>query len=276
VAATPALEQNPYEQKKAARIDRQRKRAGKLRGEAEAAHTRARTIGDMIPMGQPILVGHHSQRRHERDLGKMQTAMSKSVELTRAADKLERRAARAEKSDAVSSDDPEAIAKLRSKLADIDKSRARMRDANAAIRAGGDVASRLKGLGFSEKTAGELLAPDPMGRIGFPAYAMQNAASESARIKARIAELERRASAPARAPETIGGATISEADNRVRVVFPCVPSQAVRKELKGSGFHWSPKAGAWLRTTSNAAWSEAKRILAAYALPPKAASTPGA
>jgi hypothetical protein len=275
-AVAQVSEPNPYEQKKAARIDRQRKRAGKLRGEAEAAHTRARAIGDMIPMGQPILVGHHSQRRHERDLGKMQTAMSKSVDLTRAADRLERRAERAEKSDAVSSDDPEAIPKLRAKLADIDKSRARMRDANAAIRAGGDVAARLKGLGFSEKVAGELLAPDPMGRIGFPAYAMQNAASESARIKARIAELERRAAAPARTPETIGGATISEADNRVRVVFPCVPSQAVRKELKGSGFHWSPKAGAWLRMTSNAAWGEAKRILAAYALPPPAASTRGA
>ncbi|HEY6463245.1 MAG TPA: DUF3560 domain-containing protein, partial [Polyangiaceae bacterium] len=129
-------ESNPYEQKKAARIDRQRKRAGKLRGEAEAAHTRAKTIGDMIPMGQPILVGHHSQRRHERDLGKMHTAMTKSVELTRAADKLERRANRAEKSDAVSSDDPEAVAKLRVKLADMDKGRTRMREANAAIRAG--------------------------------------------------------------------------------------------------------------------------------------------
>lgn len=97
------------------------------------------------PKAQPILVGHHSQRRHARDLGKMQTAMSKRVELTRAADRLERRAGRAEKSDAVSSDDPEAIAKLRAKLADVDKSRARMRDANAAVRAGGDVAARLKG-----------------------------------------------------------------------------------------------------------------------------------
>jgi len=42
--------------------------------------------------------------------------------------------------------------------------------------------------------------------------------------------------APARAPETIGGATISEAENRVRIVFPCVPPESVRKELKGSAF----------------------------------------
>ena len=151
-----------------------------------------------------------------------------------------------------------------------------MRDANAAIRAGGDVGARLKGLGFPDKTVEELLKPDPMGRIGFPAYALQNSAAEGARVKARIAELERRSAAPARTPETIGGATISEADNRVRVVFPCVPTEAVRKDLKGSGFHWSPKTGAWLRMTSNAAWYEAKRILTAYALPPPATSSSGA
>jgi hypothetical protein len=269
--APPSKGPNPYEQKKAARIERQRTRAEKLRAGAEASHARAKSIGDAIPMGQPILVGHHSQKRHERDLGKIDRSMRKSVELTRAADTLERRADRAEKSDAVSSDDPEAVAKLRVKLADVDKDRGRMRDANIAIRAGGDVARRLNGLGFSETRVKELLKPDPMGRIGFPAYALQNASTESARIKARIADLEKRAAAPARAPETIGGATVSEAENRVRIVFPCIPPESVRKELKGSGFHWSRSVGAWQRMTSNAAWSEAKRILTAYALPPPAA-----
>jgi hypothetical protein len=264
-APEPAV--NPYEQRKAARIERQRARAGKLRAGAEAAHSKAKAIGDMIPMGQPILVGHHSQRRHERDLGKIDKAMGKTVELTRAAEALERRADRAERSHAVSSDDPEAVTKLKAKLEEAEKGRARMRDANAAIRAGGDVAARLKGLGFGDKTVEELLKPDPMGRIGFPAYTLQNASAESARIKARITELEKRTTAPARTPETIGGATISEADNRVRVVFPCIPPEAVRKDLKTSGFHWSPKVGAWLRMTSNAAWYEAKRILTAYAAP---------
>ena len=164
----PAL--NPYEQKKAARIERQRTRAGKLRAGAEAAHSKAKAIGDMIPMGQPILVGHHSQRRHERDLGKIDKAMGKTVELTRAAEALERRVCdRAERSHAVSSDDPEAVTKLKAKLEEAEKGRTRMRDANAAIRAGGDVAARLKGLGFGDKTVEELLKPDPMGRIGFPA-----------------------------------------------------------------------------------------------------------
>jgi hypothetical protein len=267
---------NPYEQKKAARIERQRGRAAKLRGEAEGAHASAKAIGDMIPMGQPILVGHHSQRRHERDIGKIDKAMRKSVELTREADTLERRADKAEKSSTISSDDPEAVPKLKAKLEELNASREKMRKVNTAIRGGGDVVGKLTELGFSEKRAQELLKPDPMGRIGFPAYALQNASTEGARITARIKDLEKRAATPARPPETIGGATITEEDNRVRVAFPCVPAELVRKDLKGAGFHWSPSAGVWQRMTSNAAWSEARRILTALAQhqPPAAKSAP--
>jgi len=35
-----------------------------------------------IPMGQPILVGHYSEKRHRRDLDKSWSAMGKSVELS--------------------------------------------------------------------------------------------------------------------------------------------------------------------------------------------------
>jgi hypothetical protein len=35
-----------------------------------------------IPLGQPILVGHHSEKRHRRDLDKSWNAMGKSVEFS--------------------------------------------------------------------------------------------------------------------------------------------------------------------------------------------------
>lgn len=257
---------NPYEQKKAARIERQRARAGKLRAEAEAAHARGRATMDAVPMGQPILVGHHSERRHRRDLAKMDKAFSKSAALSREAEALERRASRAETSGAISSDDPEAIPKLREKLAALEERRERMRAANAVIRqGGGDVLAKLQAIGLHEGAARTLLQTDAMGNVGFPPYALQNASTEATRIKQRIAELERRAGALPRPPETIGGATISESDNRVRIVFPCVPVEPVRKALKGAGFRWSPTAGAWQRMASAAAWFEGKRVLATHA-----------
>jgi hypothetical protein len=43
--------------------DQQRERAARFRAESDAQDAAARRISDHIPMGQPILVGHHSQRR---------------------------------------------------------------------------------------------------------------------------------------------------------------------------------------------------------------------
>src|SRR5258707_866849 len=64
---------NPYEAKRAARIERMRARAKRLAHGAEAARDSARAIGAMIPFGQPILVGHHSERRHRRDLERIRS-----------------------------------------------------------------------------------------------------------------------------------------------------------------------------------------------------------
>jgi len=210
-------------------------------------------------------------------LAKIDRSMRKSLELTAEAETLERRAARAEKHPSISSDDPDAVTKLQAKVAELDAQREKMRAANAAIRAGGDVVARLRVLGFTEERARKLLQPDPLGRAGFPAYALQNASGERVRLVARIRELEARQAASPRASETVGEVTISESDNRVRISFPAIPSEAVRKQLKGAGFRWSPTAGAWQRMASQAAWAEARRILSAdAAATPAVRARPGA
>jgi Domain of unknown function (DUF3560) len=63
------------------RRDRLQDRAGRLAGQAQAAYQRSHQITGQIPMGQPILVGHHSERRHRRDLERADRAMRQSVEL---------------------------------------------------------------------------------------------------------------------------------------------------------------------------------------------------
>jgi len=50
-------------------------------------------ITDNIPFGQPILVGHHSEKRHRRDLDKSWNAMGKSVEFSNKAEEYKDRAA---------------------------------------------------------------------------------------------------------------------------------------------------------------------------------------
>ena len=263
---------NPFEARKAARIERMQQRAQRLSAAAESAHASARAIADHIPMGQPILVGHHSERRHRRDIDRIQRGFSKSIELRDEAEALRRRAHRAERSGAVSSDDPEAVTKLREKLEGLDRDRARMVSANKAVRSA-KPREALAALGFSESLIAKALTPDPLGNIGFPSYALRNAATEAARLRKRIAELEARATRPPPSALELSGARIEEADNRVRILFEAKPDEATRTALKGAGFRWSPTVGAWQRHASNAAWYEAKRILSVDTSVTSAAST---
>lgn len=53
--------------------------------DAEFFSTQAQRIGERFAMGQPILVGHHSERSARRDQGRIDCAMAKSVEQIRTA-----------------------------------------------------------------------------------------------------------------------------------------------------------------------------------------------
>lgn len=49
-------------------------------------------LTDMIPFGQPILIGHHSEARHRRAIDKSWNAMGKSVELSNKAKEYDSKA----------------------------------------------------------------------------------------------------------------------------------------------------------------------------------------
>jgi hypothetical protein len=251
---------NPYEAKKEARIERMRARASRLASQSASVHASACAIADNIPMGQPILVGHHSERRHRRDVDKIRARMGKAIALAKESDALARRADAAEENTAVSSDDPDAIEKLRDKLAKIDGDRARWIVANKAVRKGDREA--LTSMGYSEKTIAELFTPDFCGRIGFADYKLKNAAAEAGRVRKRIAELEAQQTRETPPPVVVEGARIEETDNRVRIVFDQKPEESVRTALKRAGFRWSPTSGAWQRHASNAAWCAARDVIA--------------
>lgn len=55
--------------------------SGKREAEADRAHEAVATLAEGIPFGQPILVGHHSERRARRDAEKIQNGMRRAVRL---------------------------------------------------------------------------------------------------------------------------------------------------------------------------------------------------
>jgi hypothetical protein len=62
------------------RAERYENRADKRAQESQSRRAAADRIGDMIPMGQPVLVGHYSEGRHLRDLKRIDSNMRKSFE----------------------------------------------------------------------------------------------------------------------------------------------------------------------------------------------------
>lgn len=58
-----------------------------------AAHAAVKAIADHIPLGQPILVGHHSERRARKDAERIENGMRKAVKLWETAEYWQSRAA---------------------------------------------------------------------------------------------------------------------------------------------------------------------------------------
>ena len=80
-----------------ARADTAGARAGKARGAALTAHKASHAISERFSMGQPILVGHHSEARARRDHQKMWDLTGKGVTFQRKAEHLDSKAASIER-----------------------------------------------------------------------------------------------------------------------------------------------------------------------------------
>lgn len=163
----------------------------------------------------------------------------------------------------ICSDDPQAVEKLEAKLATLEKHQEMMKAANAAIRmkdpAKGD--AKLAELGYTPEDIAKLRAPDFCGRIGYPAYELQNNNANIRRIRGRIAELKKRTENTPEGWEFDGGrVVVNTAENRLQIIFDGKPDADIRTELKGEGFRWAPSQGAWQRQLTDNAMRAARRL----------------
>lgn len=254
---------NTFEEKQEARRERLERKAAKAKARAEMLNKRARDMAGNIPFGQPILVGHHSEQRDRRYRGKITNTFRQSF------DELEKAEHYARKADSVgtggiSSDDPEAIEKLRAELAQLESNQALMKAVNLAIRTNKTAEQKIAAvvaLGLSEIQAAEIIKPDFAGRVGFAAYSLTNNNSNMRRIKERIEQLE-----TVRSREDVFFQGKDYAyhekveDNRIWFVFEGKPLPATRLLLKSHGFKWSPSRGAWIRQLNGNGLFNAKLV----------------
>ena len=236
-----------YQERKEARIDRMEERAARAQAESSAASHAAHEIMRLIPPGQPILVGHHSERHHRRDLDKIDRNMRKSIEAGEKSAYYSSRAASAASNHAISSDDPNAVEKLEAKLAKLQAAQERDKELNAWYRKHKTMKGCPGITGEDAASADAQLAEMREGiRRPVPAWQLSNRNGEIKRIKDRLAQLRKVDEMEHTEIEFDGGMIITNEDvNRVQILFDEKPDDATRSKLKSNGFRWSRTEGAW-------------------------------
>ncbi len=266
---------NSYEAKKADRIARYERRAKVAKARASTRFGAASRIADLIPMGQPILVGHHSEKRHRSDVGKITNNMRKGIEEEKRADYWQERAISAARNSAISSDDPEAVTKLREKLENLVEWQERMKEINKSFKKvkltccsdATAIVAQCKELNMGKGEINALLQAirfgiGPNEVIRYPAYSLTNNGAEIRRTKERIALLEK-ASQDVTSEKRIKGVRVVDnvEENRLQLFFRGKPTDEVRKNLKSHGFRRTSTEGCWQRHRSQAANNAANYVL---------------
>lgn len=253
-----------YEEKKQNRIEAFKRLASNNAELSKVTFQQVNQLSNLMN-GQPILVGHHSEKRHRRDLDKMHNTMHKSVEADRKSEYYKNRVESLLNGTAISSDDPNAIDKLTEKIERLEATQELYKSINKIIKKKGTDAEKLvqlQDLGLKEVSAVKLLTPDYVGRIGIPSYKLTNNNAVIRNAKQRIEYLSKVATIES-SEEEINGIklVVSSEDNRVQLFFPGKPSEEIRKSLKSSGFHWANSLGCWMKMLSAYAIHQAKTII---------------
>lgn len=134
-----------------------------------------------IPFGQPILIGHHSERRHRNAIARVDRAMGAAVENSRKAASMSGRADEIERqlNASIYDDDPDALERLQLKLEGLEAKRELMKAKNAAYRKAHR--AELKTMTAYERSQA----------VPFPAYAISNIGGVIATTHKRIERLSR-------------------------------------------------------------------------------------
>lgn len=237
-----------YEAKREARYNSLLAAAEKAEKESHAAHEQGSQMASIIPFGQPILVGHHSEGRDRNYRERIHNKFRKGYELAKKAEEYKSRAASTASNDAIYSDNPQAVDLLTEKVNELKAEQAEMKRINTALRKGADFDT----LEMSDTHRKDLTDVEkyqayyqPRKR-GFPPYMLTSVNTKLKTAEKRAALVEKKQSIPDK-DEEINGIKIEwrASENRIRVIFPARVDMETYKKLKRHGYRAMKEAGSF-------------------------------
>lgn len=250
-----------FEERRENRIKRYKELAEKFSHQSDQEHETARKMASCIPMGQPILIGHHSEKADRRFRERIHKKIGKAIEAAEKADYYREKAITVESNGAIFSDDPKAITLLKERIKELQVNHEIMKEVNKRFKKEGIKA--LENVDpVMKKAAESYLKYSSYYNKPFPPFSLANSSAEIRRLKKRLERLEAMAN-----DETVeikkNDVLIKDnvEDNRVQIFFSGIPDEKVRQFLKSHGFRWARSLGCWQRYRSNAAMYYAKMIL---------------
>lgn len=201
-----------YEERRKQRIERYKELSMKAQERSSRySNSNANRILQIAP-GQPILVGHHSEKKHRKLIKRAQDDIRKSIEEDNKSKFYKEKVITAENSKVIYSDDPQAINKLKEKLE-------RLENERASIKAREHSTWELTNIGATiRETKKRIERLEKLDNIDFKEINLEN-----------------------------GKVIHNKEINRIQFLFDNIPDEETRKTLKSHGFRWSRYEKAWQR-----------------------------
>ncbi len=162
----------------------------------------------------------------------------------------------------ISSDDPDAVKKLKLKIEQLEKEQKFAKALNRYYKKHGTC------VGFESLDEKKALEIDAQIKEAysweqkpFPSYELTSINNKIKRAKARIVELDEQQARCESGWDFQGGHVVLNKElNRVQLVFEEKPDKDMREQLKAYGFRWAPSQTAWQRMLNDNGIAAARKI----------------
>lgn len=193
-----------------------------------------------IPMGQPILIGHHSEKRHRKQLERIDRKLEKGFEASKKAEYFEDKA-KSVGTGGIASDDPAALIKLKDKLLKLQQKRDLYKAFNKDAKK-----DRVKAIA----KFGPMMSSDDISTLKFnetfSGWPLSNLSANIRSVQKRIEDIERM-DAMELIEFSINDCDVKEEDGRINLYFVNKPDFESRKAIKSLGMKWSRYNSCWTR-----------------------------